>query len=77
MKKITILLFVLLLSLPMLAIGVGGSGMFQWSVELRGYVSKETGKAPVAYLWIPEGCKKVKATILCQQNMTEETILKN
>lgn len=76
MKKITILLFVLLLSLPMLAIGVGGSGMFQWSVELRGYVSKETGKAPVAYLWIPEGCKKVKATILCQQNMTEETIFK-
>lgn len=30
------------------AVGVGGSGMYQWSVELRGYVSNETGKAPVA-----------------------------
>ena len=35
------------------AVGVGGSGMYQWSVELRGYVSNETGKAPVAIsrLW--------------------------
>lgn len=33
------------------AVGVGGSGMYQWSVELRGYISNETGKAPVAYLW--------------------------
>lgn len=39
------------------AVGVGGSGMFQWSVELRRYISNETGKAPVAYLWVPEGCK--------------------
>ncbi len=28
------------------AVGVGGSGMFQWSVELRRYISTETGKAP-------------------------------
>ena len=59
------------------AIGVGGSGMYQWSVELRGYISNETGKAPVAYLWIPDGCKQVKATILSQQNMTEEAIYKS
>ena len=59
------------------AIGVGGSGMYQWSVELRGYISNETGKAPIAYLWIPDGCKQVKAVILSQQNMTEETIYKN
>ena len=25
------------------AIGVGGGGMYQWSVDLRGYVSNETG----------------------------------
>ena len=43
------------------AIGVGGSGMYQWSVDLRGYISSETGKAPVAYLWVPDGCKQVKA----------------
>ena len=46
-------------------------------MELRGYTSNETGKAPVAYLWEPEGCKKVKAVILSQQNMTEEAIYKN
>ena len=46
------------------AIGVGGGGMYQWSVALRGYISNETGKAPVAYLWVPEGCKQVKAVML-------------
>ena len=51
--------------------------MFQWSVELRRYISNETGKAPVAYLWVPEGCKQVKAVMLSQQNMTEEAIYKN
>ncbi len=30
------------------AVGVGGAGMYQWSVELRGYISNETGKAPEA-----------------------------
>lgn len=58
------------------SIGVGGSGMFQWSVALRNYVSRETGKAPEAMLWIPDGCEKVRTVILCQQNMTEETIIK-
>ena len=59
------------------AVGVGGSGMYQWSVELRRYISNETGKAPVAYLWVPDGCQQVKAVILSQQNMTEEAIYKN
>ena len=59
------------------AVGVGGGGFYQWSVELRRYISNETGKAPVAYLWVPEGCKKVNAVMLSQQNMTEETIYKN
>ena len=45
------------------AVGVGGSGMYQWSVGLRGYVSQETGKAPVAYLWVPQGCQKVRAVM--------------
>ena len=58
------------------AVGVGGSGMFQWSMELRRYISNETGKAPVAYLWVPDGCKNVKAVLLSQQNMTEEAVYK-
>lgn len=66
------------------AIGVGGSGMFQYSVELRNYISNETGKAPVAFLWLPDSADslkgdengKMKAVLLCQQNMTEEAIIK-
>ena len=51
--------------------------MYRWSVSLTGYISSETGKAPEAYLWIPEGCQRVKAVVLSQQNMTEEAIYKN
>ena len=50
--------------------------MYQWSVALKGYISTETGKAPNAYLWIPEGCQQVKAVVFAQQNMTEEMIFK-
>ncbi len=79
-KAVLLLLFILCygrLATVARAIGVGGSGMYQWSVELRGYISNETGKSPVAYLWIPDGCKQVKAIILSQQNMTEEAIYKS
>ena len=55
---------------------VGASGMYQWSVALSGYISTETGKAPTAYLWIPENCLQVKAVVFAQQNMTEEMIFK-
>lgn len=74
---LVVLLLQVLLTNSANAVGVGGRGMFKWSVELRGYISSETGKAPVAYLWIPEGCEQVKAVILSQQNMTEEAIYKN
>lgn len=55
---------------------VGHSGMYQWSVALHGYISTETGKAPTAFLWIPEGCREVKAVMVAQQNMTEEMLYK-
>ena len=75
MKRLIIIAIVLLGSLSIKA--VGPSGMYQWSVALTGYVSTETGKAPNAYLWIPEGCRNVKAVMLAQQNMTEEALFKN
>lgn len=56
---------------------VGRSGIYQHSVALAGYISAETGKAPTAYIWIPEGCQNVKAVVLAQQNMTEEMLFKN
>lgn len=73
MRKI--LLYILLLTAVNVQ-GVGSSGMYQWSVSLKGYISVETGKAPTAYLWIPEGCQQVKAVVFAQQNMTEEMIFK-
>ena len=53
MKKSDILCLSLLL-LPFMVRAVGPSGMYLWSVALKGYISTETGKAPNAYLWIPE-----------------------
>ena len=77
--RISVMLMVLLLQGIFVstahAIGVGGSGMYQWSVDLRGYVSNETGKAPVAYLWVPDGCKQVKAVMLSQQNIDRKSVV--
>ena len=67
----------LLILLPLSATAVGGSEMYQWSVELRGYISRETGKAPNAFLWLPDNDRKVKAVVFAQQNMTEEAIYHN
>lgn len=75
MKRLLFLLTTFLLLLPS-AMAVGRSGMYQYSVSLTGFVSEETGKAPTAYLWIPEGCLQVRAVMLAQQNMTEEMLYK-
>lgn len=66
----------LFLLIPLLAMAVGESGQYKWSVQLRGYISKETGKEPNAYLWLPENIDTVKAVVMAQQNMTEETLFK-
>lgn len=74
MKRLLFLLFLVAINLSTFCIG--SSGMFQYSVALRNYISTETGKAPIAYLWIPDGCETVKVVMLCQQNMTEEQLIK-
>lgn len=77
MKSILRSLFILIsLFFVSSIVAVGPSGMYQWSVALKGYISTETGKAPTAYLWIPEGCQQVNAVVFAQQNMTEEMIFK-
>lgn len=72
MKRVILLYAMLLVTIVSKA--VGASGIYKWSVELAGFVSGETGKAPNAYLWIPDGCRQVKAVMLAQQNMTEEAL---
>lgn len=53
------------------------AGEWQWSVTLNGTLSGETGKHPTAFLWIPADCMQVKAIIVGQHNMSEETLFEN
>ena len=67
---------VVLLSLFMQVAKVAAAP-WQWSVEIKELISEETNAHPSAYLWIPENCKQVRAVILGQHNMTEETIFEH
>ena len=53
------------------------AGEWQWSVTLDGFVSNETNRNPTAFLWIPADCMQVKAIIVGQHNMSEETLFDN
>lgn len=48
--------------------------VWQWSVELKGFVSTETNKSPEAFLWIPENCEQVRSVVFGQHNMSEEAM---
>lgn len=50
---------------------------WQWSVEIKDFVSGETNDHPNAFLWIPENCRQVRAVLVGQHNMTEETIFEH
>lgn len=67
---------VVLLSLFMQVAKVAAA-TWQWSVEIKELISEETNAHPSAYLWIPENCKQVRAVIIGQHNMTEETIFEH
>lgn len=67
---------VVLLSLFMQTTRVAAAP-WQWSVEIKELISEETNTHPSAYLWIPENCKQVRAVIIGQHNMTEETIFEH
>ena len=71
MRKVTVF-FCLLLGF----IGVRAQ-VWQWSVPIPSVVSEETGQHPQAFLWIPEDCLQVKAVVVGQHNMCEETLLEN
>ncbi|MDU1631933.1 MAG: hypothetical protein E6834_04975 [Bacteroides ovatus] len=50
---------------------------WQWSVQLPGIISNETNDHPQAFLWISSDCMQVKAVIIGNHNMTEETLFEN
>ena len=47
---------------------------WQWSVQLPSIISNETNDHPQAFLWIPSDCTQLKAVIIGNHNMTEETL---
>lgn len=69
MKKVS----VFLLSIVLCYVSVKAD-VYQWSVQLDGYISNETKTNSEAFLWIPENCHKLKAIVFSQQNMCEEPI---
>lgn len=75
MKRLLFVILTLCAIHPVMALGKFGD--WTCSVALTGYVSDETGKAPNAFLWIPENCKHVNFAVLAQQNMTEEALLRS
>lgn len=50
---------------------------WQWRVATHGIVSAETGREPDAYLWVPPTCERVRAVVVGQHNMSEETLFEN
>ena len=76
MVRQVLVLFSILFAISPRVLGGEGSGVYGWSVGLKGCVSGETGRAPSAYMWLPDGCKEVKAVVLAQQNMTEEALFR-
>lgn len=64
----------LLLLLLCNTLGTAAAAEWQWSVRLKDYISPETGCEPTAFLWIPSDCRQLRAVMVAQQNMTEETL---
>ena len=75
MKRFIILCILQLSVASIFALGKFGD--WTCSVAPTGYISDETGKAPNAFLWIPNGCEHVNFAVLAQQNMTEEALLRS
>jgi len=63
----------ILFSLLIIASYTCTAQVWQWSVP----VQKARNPASRAFLWIPPGCKKVKAVVVTQNNMEELSIVEN
>ena len=46
-------------------------------VQIPSMISQETEAHPQAFLWIPDDCGQVKAVVVGQHNMCEETLFEN
>lgn len=50
------------------------AGEWQWNVVVKGMVSSETDRNPEAFLWLPPKADRIKAVVVGQHNMSEETL---
>lgn len=64
-----------LLAVGALLPSIAHAAVWQWSVAVRD--SRDKKENARAYLWIPPGCRKVKAFLYAQNNMEEQSILEN
>lgn len=71
MKRIFLFVFGTLFSMSSIA------AVWQWSVPVTEVVASETGTNPQAFLWIPTNCTQVKAVMIGNHNMCEETLFEN
>ncbi len=74
MKKLAFIFYFIVFSTMNL---LAQNAIYQWSVPITQIISNETKEHPKAFLWIPENCKQVRAVVLGQHNMTEETIFEH
>src|SRR5947208_700599 len=64
--------FMAILSLALVC-NTGFAQVWQWSVP----VQKARNAGARAFLWVPEDCRKIKAVIVAQNNMEEQSIIEN
>jgi len=50
---------------------------WQYAVPVDTVVSGETHDHPIAYLWIPPKCTQIRAVVVAQHNLLEESVLLN
>jgi hypothetical protein len=50
---------------------------WQWSVQIKNFISSETNDHPRAFLWVPDNCKQIRAVVVGNHNMLEEGILEH
>ena len=53
------------------------AAVFQWSGTVDDLVSSETKAHPRAFLWVPEGCERVRGVVVAPQNMEEEQLFQD
>ena len=75
MKNLRLYLITLLYTVISLSESMAAE--WQWSVQIPSIISSETNDHPQAFLWIPSECIQVKAVIIGNHNMTEETLFEN